>query len=139
MQASVPQFIDVEDRLVGPLTLKQLGYYFGAGLLAFICWLFFDFSLFLFMTIVIFLAATVFAFFKINDRPFIYFVLAILGFYARSPLRVWNRRGSNLKAEHIVAVSFTEEIIDQTQRQDIVKAHLKRGKIAQIEKALETA
>lgn len=33
MQVPVPQFIDVEDKIFGPFTLKQFGFIFGGGLL----------------------------------------------------------------------------------------------------------
>lgn len=139
MQASVPQFIDVEDRIIGPMTLKQFGYYMGATGLSFIYWLFFDFSLFLSLAILTFLLATVFAFFKINDRPFIYFLLAVVSFYVKAPVRIWNRRGSRLKPQDMIAVSFREEGLEETGQKDIVKAHMKRGRLSHLEKALETA
>ncbi len=33
MQVPVPQFIDVEDKIIGPFTLKQFGFIFAGGLL----------------------------------------------------------------------------------------------------------
>ncbi len=33
MQYPVPQFIDVEDKIIGPFTLKQFGFIFGGGIL----------------------------------------------------------------------------------------------------------
>jgi hypothetical protein len=36
MQYPVPQFTDVEDRIIGPLTLKQFGIIFGAGVVIFL-------------------------------------------------------------------------------------------------------
>ena len=33
MQFPVPQFIDVEDKIIGPFTLKQFGFIFGGGLI----------------------------------------------------------------------------------------------------------
>ena len=35
MQFPVPQFTDVEDRIIGPLTIKQFGIVFGAGVVIF--------------------------------------------------------------------------------------------------------
>lgn len=36
MQFPVPQFTDVEDKIIGPLTLKQFGIVFGAGVVVFL-------------------------------------------------------------------------------------------------------
>jgi hypothetical protein len=36
MQYPVPQFTDVEDKIIGPLTLKQFGLIFGAGVIVFL-------------------------------------------------------------------------------------------------------
>ena len=36
MQFPVPQFTEVEDKIIGPLTLKQFGIIFGAGVLVFL-------------------------------------------------------------------------------------------------------
>ena len=33
LQFPVPQFVDVEDKIIGPFTLKQFGFVFGGGLL----------------------------------------------------------------------------------------------------------
>lgn len=33
MQFPVPQFLDVEDKIIGPFSLKQFGFVFGGGLL----------------------------------------------------------------------------------------------------------
>lgn len=38
MQFPVPQFTDVEDRIIGPLTLKQFGIVFGAGIVLFLAY-----------------------------------------------------------------------------------------------------
>ncbi len=138
MQAVVPQFIEVEDRIIGPLTLKQFLYFLAAGGIELVYWFFFDFSLFILISIPTVAIAFAFAFFKINDRPFIYFVLAVIGFYLKPVVRVWHRRGSKLTARDIIAVSFLEET-EGVGHKDLLKAHMKRGRLAHIEKALETA
>jgi len=38
MQYQVPQFIEVEDRIIGPLTLKQFLYLAFAGAILFVLW-----------------------------------------------------------------------------------------------------
>lgn len=38
MQFQVPQFIEVEDKIFGPLTFKQFLYFAGGAGLSFVCW-----------------------------------------------------------------------------------------------------
>lgn len=135
MQASVPQYIDVEDKIIGPLTLKQFLYFLAAGAVEMIYWFFFDFSLFILVTIPTLAVAVAFVFVRINDRPFIYFVLAFLGFYLKPMIRVWQRKSDRFDPREMIYISFQEE----AQSRDLVKAHMKRGSLSNIEKALETA
>ena len=89
MEYQVPQFIDVEDKLVGPLTLKQFIYLAGtAGL----CILFFSylpiiFALLLSIPIVAF--GVTLAFYKINGKPFIVVLEAGFNFYVSKKFMLW--------------------------------------------------
>jgi len=135
MQATVPQFIDIEDKVVGPLTIKQFLYFLAAGAVELIYWFFFDLSLFILVSIPTLALVSAFAFIKINDRPFIYFVLAILGFYLKPPIRIWRRMTDKFNVENMIQISFAEG----AERKEVVKAHMKRGNLSHIEKALETS
>lgn len=70
MQYPVPQFTDVEDKIIGPLTVKQFGILFGAGIIIFL-----PYSATKSMTVLIFTAlivgipALAVAFAKVNGRP----------------------------------------------------------------------
>ncbi len=70
MQFSVPQFTDVEDRIVAGLSIKQFGIVFGAGVIIFA---FFTITKSIIITIVlgilVGLPALVVAFGKMNGRP----------------------------------------------------------------------
>lgn len=135
MQATVPQFIDVEDRIIGPLTLKQFLYFLAAAALELVYWFFCDFSLFIVLSIPTVVIASAFVFFKINDRPFVFFVFAVLGFYLKPTVRTWQRRSDKFDPHNSISISFAPEL----ERSNMVKAHMKRGSLAHIEKALETA
>ena len=91
-QFTVPQFIDVEDKIMGPITVRQFiimltGFVFiGLG------YKFFDFSLFLVNGIFIFGVTGILAFLKINGMPFHYFILNFIQTLEKPSLRVWNNR-----------------------------------------------
>ena len=90
MQFQVPQFIEVEDKIFGPLTFRQFIYLGGSAGLAYILFrilpFFFAFPL---IAGVIGLALAL-AFFKFNGRPFIV-AMENAFFYALHPrLYLWN-------------------------------------------------
>jgi hypothetical protein len=89
MEYQVPQFIDVEDHIVGPLTLKQFIYLAGgAGLCtAFIIELPLVFGLLL--SLPVGGLALALAFYKINGKPFIEVLEHATSYYTGSKLFLW--------------------------------------------------
>lgn len=91
MQHQVPQFIDVEDKIFGPLTAKQFFYILGGGAIIFIMYVFLQFWL------VVILGAPVAAFFlslaflKINGIPFIKVVSNALRYSSSTRLYLWKK------------------------------------------------
>jgi hypothetical protein len=90
-QFTVPQFIDVEDKVIGPLSVRQFVIVLVDLGLVFACYKLFDFSLFLFSSIIIVMVGFTFAFIKINGAPFHYFLLNLFQTLKRKHLRVWNK------------------------------------------------
>lgn len=90
MQFQVPQFIEVEDKIFGPMTFKQFVYVAGG---AGTCYL-------LYRVLPIFLAAPLIlgvgglaaalAFMQFNGRPFILGLENAVFFFFRSKLYLWN-------------------------------------------------
>ena len=77
-QFQVPQFIETEDKIVGPLTLKQLGYVGPGALVIFFLYFVLD-PLLWFLVAGIFAAIAVgLAFGKVNGRPMMSFVVAFM-------------------------------------------------------------
>src|SRR3990167_6297261 len=89
MQFQVPQFIEVEDKIFGPLTFKQFVYVAG-GLGA--CYLFWKIlPVFISAPLIVgtLALAAVLAFFKFNGRPFINGLEHGFYFLIRSKLYLW--------------------------------------------------
>lgn len=93
MNFQVPQFIEIEDKIFGPLTFKQFLYIAGALGLAFILWVYIPVR---FIAILIILPVVIFglalAFYKINNRPFIYLVEAALRYFIGTKLYIWKKK-----------------------------------------------
>lgn len=92
MHAQVPQFLDIEDRIIGPFTLKQFGYIavgtvvVGGLYLFFQLWVVFVFGL----PIAGLVLALAFAP-PINGQPLINFLLGFLGFGVKQHIYVWSK------------------------------------------------
>lgn len=92
MQFRVPQFIDVEDKLFGPLTFRQFLYLIGSGAIAFIFWSFIPIKFIaLFFVVPVFAFGAALAFVKINNRPFLYTVEAAFNYYIKDRLYIWKK------------------------------------------------
>lgn len=91
MRYQVPQFVDIEDQIIGPLTLKQFLIYVGAALVLVPVYLFSDLSLFLTLAIPILAVAAAFAHWKINGKSLAATIGNGLNFFLGGQLYIWRR------------------------------------------------
>ena len=90
-QFIVPQFIDKEDRIIGPITVRQfLICLVGAGLL-FVEYSILTTAYFVLAGMITAGLAGTFGFVKVNGQPFHLFFLNFLQSQVRPKLRVWNK------------------------------------------------
>lgn len=90
-QFVVPQFIDIETKIFGPITIRQFIIMLVAGLFIFISYKLSDFALFIFETVIIIGVFGVFAFLKINGQPLHYFVMNFIQTLIKPKLRIWQK------------------------------------------------
>jgi hypothetical protein len=104
MQYQVPQFIEIEDKIFGPLTFKQFVYVAGGAGLCFILYRFIPspFSFLLILPIGSFAGAL--AFYKVNNRPFIDAVESAVRFYLGSKLYLWQKQDKPKTIEQIAEI-----------------------------------
>ena len=92
MRYQVPQFIEVEDKIFGPLTLKQFIYLAGGGGLSFLAYVFIgNFTLSLFAILPIMIISSAFAFYKVNSKPFINVVESAFKYWLGGKLYIWKK------------------------------------------------
>ncbi len=117
-QFVVPQFIDVEDKIIGPVTTRQFVILLTAALIIFVAYKLADTALFIFLLCLVGGFALILAFVKINGQPFHYFLLNIFQTLRRPSLRIWDRRYSDMELKMIKdlqKVAPTEEKIKVRQ------------------------
>ncbi|MFA6194837.1 MAG: PrgI family protein [Patescibacteria group bacterium] len=130
-QFTVPQFIDVENKIIGPLTVRQFMIILGAAVIIGISYKLFDFTLFLTVGIVTLVFAALFAFVKINGRPFHLFMLNAFQTLRRPGIRVWNNR--------IMAAEIGETNIEVKAVAPIVAPKMyKKSRLAELALVVDT-
>jgi hypothetical protein len=92
MQYQVPQFIEIEDKIFGPLTLKQFLYLAGGGGICLILFTFLPLFLVVILGIPVMAAAAALAFYEVNGRPMIVAVEHAFGYFFGSKLYLWKQR-----------------------------------------------
>ena len=93
MRFQVPQFIEVEDKIFGPLTLKQFIYLAGGGGLSFLIYLFLN-SIFLSIIPIICIMglSAALAFYKVNNKPFVAVMEDAFKYYIGNKLYIWKKQ-----------------------------------------------
>ena len=96
MRAKVPQSIDLEERVVGRLTVKQFMYLLGGALFGYLIYKAYDvgaLNVYLAFTIIAFIAliALAFAFARPNQQPFEDFIGNLVLFLFVPKRRLWSK------------------------------------------------
>lgn len=99
MQFTVPQFIDIESKIIGPISARQFIILLVAGILIYVNYEIFspiNLWLALFNSVVIFAFFGTLAFLRISGRPFHYFLLNLFNVLKDPRLRVWSKEFSKV-------------------------------------------
>lgn len=91
MRFQVPQFIEVEDKIFGPLTVTQFVYLAGGGGFFVALWLLLPLWLAILLGAPVALLGLALAFYKINDRPFIDVLQAAVEYRTKNRLYIWDK------------------------------------------------
>lgn len=96
MLINVPQYIDVEDKVAGPLTFKQLGWLLAMGIILLIVWNMVPFPGSLVVGFPVAVVFVALAFFKPYGQPLGSFVIFGIMYFFRPKIYVWKRAPENI-------------------------------------------
>lgn len=102
MKFQVPQFIDTEDKIFGPLSFKEFTYVAGGCGLAFILYRYipsFLIALIFILPVLAFAAAL--AFYRPNNKPFIEMVQSALTYAVGNKLYIWKKDKKPLQTKEV--------------------------------------
>ena len=123
-QFVVPQFIDVEDKIIGPITSRQFIILLGAAVILFIIYKLLTFIYFLVFGIPVFGMAITLAFIKINGQPFHFFLLNLLQTMRRPKLRVWNKELSLGEVRGYLKIEKVKVVVPRPVKEPMVATKL---------------
>jgi len=120
MRFEVPQFIDVEDKIFGPLTFKQFLYLVGNAALAYVSYKFLPTPFWIPVSLFFIAFGLALAFYKLDNRPFLEVAQSWLAYEFKNKLYIWKRSPPVLKKQAPLAVAipkvpekvFTSETVD---------------------------
>lgn len=92
MQFKVPQFIDIEDKLFGNLTLKQFIYLAGGAGLAYLSFRILPGIIAIIIGPALALFGVALAFYKMNDKPLIFMLEAMFKYITKPRLYLWQKK-----------------------------------------------
>lgn len=130
MQYIVPQFIDVEDKIIGPLTFKQFMYSAGGLGLAFASYKLLPVIFGLPLALGFVALGGALTFFKVNGKPFVFILQAFVSFVTQSKLYIW-------KKEPEKEVKNTPIQQEQNQEQGVVIPKLTESRLGDLSWSLD--
>jgi hypothetical protein len=123
MQYHVPQFIEIEDKIFGPLTTKQFFYVLAAASVLFVMFLFLKLWAVVLVGGPIAGFFVALAFLKINGVPFLSVVSNALTFVSSQKLFLWKKRqlktAGKKKVEEMPENSLEGTKLTQNKLQDL--------------------
>lgn len=133
MRFEVPQFIEIEDKIFGPLTWRQFVYLAGGAGFAVVVFFLLPFVFFVFLAIPVGALAAALAFYPINNRPFSIFLESAYRYFKGSRLYLWKRRTTAITPKRVSTDSnylppLSEQKYTQPQSQ---------GKLSSLSRQLE--
>jgi len=135
MEYQVPQFIEVEGKIVGPLTLKQFIYIAGAGGLCIVFFAYLNVVLALLFSAAVVGFAVTLAFYKVNGKPFINILEAGFDYYTGKKFFLWKHEEPSVGKSNAAAAAAAEAATAaNTQR---AAPRLTRGKLSELAWSLD--
>ncbi|HLD81930.1 MAG TPA: PrgI family protein [Patescibacteria group bacterium] len=136
-QFLVPQFLDVEPKVIGPITVRQFIVMMVGTMFIVIEYKLADFGLFILFGVFTLIVFGVLAFVKVNGRPFHYFLLTIMQTMKTPTLRVWNKEISKSEIKMIMK-SMRKQDEETEDTAELEHKVLQRSRLSELSMIVNT-
>ena len=123
-QFVVPQFIDVEDKIFGPITVRQFIIMLVGGMAIFLSYRFADIALFAVLTAFWGGLTLLFAFVKINGQTFHYFLLNVFQTIKKPTQRIWRKKYSDEELKYFMQEEV-EVVVKEAVQKKSKRTHMR--------------
>lgn len=96
MRFEVPQFIEIEDKIFGPLTWKQFVYMGGGVGVAVVLFFMTPFIIFVIVGLPVVAISFLLSFYPVNNRSFSVFLESFFNFSFNKKLYLWRKQGTGI-------------------------------------------
>jgi len=107
MQFKVPQFLDIEDKIFGPLTFRQFAYLSGAAGMCFVLYRLLGVVFGAIPILIVAGLSLALTFYRPNNKPFINMLEAGFKYLVGEKLYIWKRRKSKVPMKPQVVEAAT--------------------------------
>ncbi len=123
MRFKVPQFIDIEDKIFGPLTFKQFMYLAGGAGLAYVSYVLFPIYVALPLIIAVATLSFSLTFVKINGKNFIFILEAYFRYMLDSKIFIWKK---------VYKKDNNKQVVDSADKKEKIVHKLTQNKLQEL-------
>ncbi len=133
-QFVVPQFLDVESKIIGPITARQFLIMLGVLLVEFVIYrVFLNILLVLLFGVPVLGIGLLFSFAKVNGRPFHFIVLNFIQTFRKPHLRIWDKTLSDADIR-----TSMQKVEEEVVAPKVRKAPLERSRLNELTLVVNT-
>jgi len=133
-QFVVPQFLDVEAKIIGPITARQFLIMLAVLLIEFVIYrLFLNIFIVLVLGVPVLAVGLIFSFAKVNGQPFHFIVLSFIQTIRKPHLRIWDKTLSDADVR-----VFLEKVEEEVVAPSVRKAPLERSRLNELTLVVNT-
>lgn len=125
-QFKVPQNLDMEDRIIGKLTISQFGYLAFGGLVAYVLVLKMPSPWGMIFAIPIALVTFAFTFVRVQDQPFSKFITSLIAYVGNPRDRTWRRDEAATNASPIRADKAVKKVAEKKAKKAYSPADIRK-------------
>jgi hypothetical protein len=137
MEYQVPQFIEIEDKIIGPLTLKQFIYISGTAGLSVVYIFYTPLIVAILLTIPTVALGVSLAFYKVNGKPFIEVLEAGFNYYTGPKFFLWKHKDPT--AKELTNAATAARAAETAAQIPVGTPKLTRGKLSELAWSLDVS
>lgn len=121
MQYQIPQFINIEDKIVGPFTARQTVYLMIGISFSALVWTFFYEIVAIMLALPIICLTLALAFYKPSGRPLATWIFAAIAYFKNPKTYVWYRSPENFLIKRELKRQNSKEMVVQSVSRNRLK------------------